>query len=101
MLRVHRYHTVDGCADAVNTEHLILGCVIWLCLDQPFGCQFLVQRTVCWVFEFALKCAVSFFGDFTGNAILQYADTEGFEIGGIRFEKYRYHIEHHLGVTDI
>ena len=101
MLRVHRHHAVDGCADAVNTEHLILGCVIRLCLDQPFRCQFLVQRTVCRVFEFAFKRAVAFLRHLAGNAILQYADTEGVKLGGIRFEKYRYHIEHHLGVTDI
>ena len=101
MLRVYRHHAVDWCADSINAEHLILGRVVWFGFYQPLGCQFLIQCAAQRVFEFTFKCAVAFFGDFTGNAILQYADAEGVKLGGIRFEKYRYHIEHHLGVTDI
>ena len=101
MLRVHRHHTVDGCADAVNAKHLILGRVVWFGFYQPFGCQFLIQRPCDRVLELAFIRAVAFFCHLAESAILQNADTKGIKCCGIRLEKYRYHIEHHLGVTDI
>ena len=101
MLRVYRHHAVDGSADSVNAEHLILGRVVWLCLDQPFCCQLLLKCTVDRVFEFALKRAVAFFGYFTGDAVLQNTDAKGVKLCCVCLKKYRNHIEHHLGATDI
>ena len=98
MLCIYGNNPVYGCCDAVNAEGLVGGGVVRFYLYNALIVQFRIVSTACRILEDALVSSVSFFRDFAGNGIRKRTDAVSGKIGGICFEKNRYHTVAHLGM---
>ena len=80
VLTVDGDDTVKRLRDAVNTECLVGGGVVGLCLDDALLGDKPVVLTADRVFEQALEHAVSFLSDFAGDSVRQHTKAEGGKI---------------------
>ena len=99
VLGIHRYHTIDGRSDPVDSKRLVIGGVVGLGLDDPFRGKLPIVSAGHRILEHQLVGAVSLLGHLTGDAVCQNADTEGGKIHRVCFEENRNHSVTHLGCT--
>ncbi len=76
MLTVDGDDAVQWLRDAVNTERLVGGGVVGLCIDDALLGDKSIVLTADWVFEQTLEHTVSFLGDFAGNGVRQNTEAE-------------------------